>query len=72
MEFSYPQSVSVGAGQKTTFTVTVRIDPSKLEKTRDPSMYPNQDSVNYSTGTVTISGAASTLRALRAPDPDRC
>ena len=57
VEFSYPQSVSVGAGQKATFTVTVRIDPSKLEKTRDPSMYPNQDSVNYSTGTVTISGA---------------
>ena len=57
VEFSYPQSVSVGAGQKATFTVTVRIDPSKLEKTRDPSMYPNQDSVNYSTGAVTISGA---------------
>ena len=36
VEFSYPQSVSVGAGQTATFTVTVRIDPSKLEKTRDP------------------------------------
>lgn len=57
VEFSYPQSVSVGAGQTATFTVTVRIDPSKLEKTMDPSMYPTQDSVNYSTGAVTISGA---------------
>ncbi len=57
VEFSYPQSVSVGAGQTATFTVTVRIDPSKLEKTIDPSMYPTQDSLNYSTGTVTISGA---------------
>ena len=57
VEFSYPQSVSVGAGQTATFTVTVRIDPSKLEKTIDPSMYPTQDSVNYSTGMVTISGA---------------
>lgn len=57
VEFSYPQSVSVGAGQKATFTVTVRIDPSKLEKTCDLSMYLNQDSVNYSTGAVTISGA---------------
>ena len=57
VEFSYPQSVSVGAGQTATFTVMVRIDPSKLEKTIDPSMYPTQDSVNYSTGMVTISGA---------------
>ena len=57
VEFSYPQSVSVGAGQTATFTVTVRIDPSKLEKTIDPSMYPTQDSLNYSTGVVTISGA---------------
>ena len=57
VEFSYPQSVSVGAGQTATFTVTVRIDPSKLEKTIDPSMYPTQDSLNYSTGMVTISGA---------------
>ena len=57
VEFSYPQSVSVGAGQTASFTVTVRIDPSKLEKTRDPSMYPTQDSVNFSTGAVTISGA---------------
>lgn len=57
VEFSYPQSVSVGAGQTATFTVTVRIDPSKLEKTIDPSMYPTQDSLNYLTGMVTISGA---------------
>ena len=57
MEFSYPQSVSVGAGQTAMFTVTVRIDPSKLEKTIDPSMYPTQDSLNYLTGMVTISGA---------------
>ena len=57
MEFSYPQSVSVGAGQTASFTVTVRIDPSKLVKTMDPSMYPTQDSVNFSTGAVTISGA---------------
>ena len=57
VEFSYPQSVSVGAGQTASFTVTVRIDPSKLVKTMDPSMYPTQDSVNFSTGAVTISGA---------------
>ena len=49
--------MSVNAGQTVTFTVTVRIDPSKLEKTMDPSMYPTQDSVNFATGMVMISGA---------------
>ena len=57
VEYSFPQSVSVNVGQTLTFTVTVRINPSKLEKTIDPSMYPTQDSVNFATGMVMISGA---------------
>ena len=46
VSFSLPSTVSVGAGEKKNVTVTVTIDPAKLEKTRDPALEKRQSSRN--------------------------
>ena len=46
VSFSLPSTVSVGAGEKKNVTVTVTIDPAKLEKTRDPALEKHQSSRN--------------------------
>lgn len=71
MEYSYPQQVSVGAGERKNVTVTVRIDPSKLEKTMDPAMSADQVAQDWTTGKTLAAGSASTLRALLADSSSR-
>ena len=56
VEYSYPQQVSVGAGERKNVTVTVRIDPSKLEKTMDPAMSADQVAQDWTTGKTLIAG----------------
>ena len=56
VEYSYPQQVSVGAGERKNVTVTVRIDPSKLEKTMDPAMSADQVAQDWTTGKTLAAG----------------
>ena len=64
VEYSYPQQVSVGAGERKNVTVTVRIDPSKLEKTMDPAMSADQVAQDWRPVRLWLPVSASTLRAL--------
>ena len=56
VEYSYPQQVSVGAGERKNVTVTVRIDPSKLEKTMDPAMSADQVAQDWTNGKTLAAG----------------
>ncbi len=54
VEYSFPDSISLAAGETKTFILSVRIDPSKLEKTRDAAMDITQNATNYYTGAETV------------------
>ena len=56
VEYSFPEQVSVGAGERKNVTVTVRIDPSKLEKTMDPAMSADQVAQDWTTGKTLAAG----------------
>ena len=56
VEYSYPQQVSVGAGERKNVTVTVRIDPAQLEKTMDPAMSADQVAQDWTNGQTLIAG----------------
>ena len=56
VEYSYPQQVSVSAGERKNVTVTVRIDPSKLEKTMDPAMSADQVAQDWTAGQTLAAG----------------
>lgn len=50
VEYSFPSAVTLAPGETKKFEVTVRIDPSKLEKTRDAAMDTTQNATDYYTG----------------------
>ena len=50
VEYSFPSAVTLAPGETKKFEVTVRIDPSKLEKTRDTAMDTTQNATDYYTG----------------------
>ena len=54
MEYSFPESVTLAPGETKNFTLSVRIDPSKLEKTRDPAADVTQNATDYYTGVETV------------------
>ena len=56
VEYSFPEQVSVAAGERKNVTVTVRIDPSKLEKTMDPAMSADQVAQDWTTGKTLAAG----------------
>ena len=46
----------MGAGERKNVTVTVRIDPSKLEKTMDPAMSADQVAQDWTSGKTLAAG----------------
>ena len=54
VEYSFPSAVTLAPGETKKFEVTVRIDPSKLEKTRDAAMDTTQNATDYYTGNETV------------------
>ena len=54
VEYSFPESVTLAPGETKNFTLSVRIDPSKLEKTRDPAADVTQNATDYYTGVETV------------------
>ena len=54
VEYSFPESVTLAPGETKNFTLSVRIDPSKLEKTRDPAADATQNATDYYTGVETV------------------
>lgn len=54
VEYSFPESVTLAPGETKNFTLSVRIDPSKLEKTRDPAADTTQNATDYYTGNETV------------------
>ena len=54
VEYSFPSAVTLAPGETKKLEVTVRIDPAKLEKTRDPAMDVTQNATDYYTGNETV------------------
>ena len=54
VEYSFPSSVTLAPGETKKFELSVRIDPSKLEKTRDAAMDATQNATDYYTGNETV------------------
>ena len=54
VEYSFPSSVTLAPGETKKFELSVRIDPSKLEKTRDAAMDATQNATDYYTGKETV------------------
>ena len=54
VKYSFPESVTLAPGETKNFTLSVRIDPSKLEKTRDPAADTTQNATDYYTGNETV------------------
>jgi len=54
VEYSFPSAVTLAPGETKKFEVAVRIDPSKLEKTRDAAMDTTQNATDYYTGNETV------------------
>ena len=46
--------MTLAPGETKNFTLSVRIDPSKLEKTRDPAADVTQNATDYYTGVETV------------------
>ena len=54
VRYELPGEVTVPANSSTTVTVTVKVDPSKLEKTQDPAQPTKQSSWDSNTGDTII------------------